>query len=118
MPSMPSFTPRNANRNGTDDINTEKNQNSSSFFLVIVIIIVVVLLMIIIMSVIKWFIKERRLRELRHRLIPLYTFDPNDEDDWESELLNPDQSDISQKSQDYNSISTNEDNDSLMNRLR
>jgi len=31
--------------------------------------------------------KRRRLDQLRHHLVPMYTFDPGEGDDWEAEVV-------------------------------
>lgn len=36
-----------------------------------------------------YLMKKRRLDQLRHHLVPLYTFDPGEGDDWEAEVLEP-----------------------------
>jgi hypothetical protein len=52
-----------------------------TFGAIIAIILIIVLIVII--------IRKKRLDKLRHHLMPVYKFDPNEEscDDWETELL-------------------------------
>uniref|UniRef100_A0A2S2PPH2 Uncharacterized protein n=1 Tax=Schizaphis graminum TaxID=13262 RepID=A0A2S2PPH2_SCHGA len=53
-------------------------------FTIVIIVIVACLMLIGIIIVIR---RKRRLDRLRHSLIPFYSFDANEEEDWDSDLL-------------------------------
>ncbi|KAL5244963.1 hypothetical protein ACI65C_012373 [Semiaphis heraclei] len=51
---------------------------------VVIIVIVACLMLVGVIIVIR---RKRRLDRLRHSLIPFYSFDANEEEDWDSDLL-------------------------------
>ncbi|XP_060862781.1 uncharacterized protein LOC132939558 isoform X2 [Metopolophium dirhodum] len=51
---------------------------------VVIIVIVACLMLVAVIIVIR---RKRRLDRLRHSLIPFYSFDANEEEDWDSDLL-------------------------------
>ncbi|XP_057330280.1 uncharacterized protein C3orf18 homolog isoform X1 [Microplitis mediator] len=73
----------------------------------------VIIFVIILSAVVLIISRRRKLERLRHRLMPLYDFDPGEEgeDDWETELLDEGFS-SRQRRQGYQSID-NEENSEL-----
>lgn len=53
-------------------------------FTIVIIVVVACLMIVGIIIVIR---RKRRLDRLRHSLIPFYSFDANEEEDWDSDLL-------------------------------
>ncbi|XP_033324666.2 uncharacterized protein LOC117219567 isoform X1 [Megalopta genalis] len=71
-----------------------------------------VVVFVIVLSAVVWVIiisRKRKLERLRHRLMPMYSFDPGEEeeDDWETELLEECYSNH-QRRQGYQSMDTEE----------
>ncbi|XP_029670422.1 uncharacterized protein C3orf18 homolog isoform X4 [Formica exsecta] len=71
-----------------------------------------VVVSVIILSAVVWVLiisRKRKLERLRHRLMPMYNFDPGDEeeDDWETELLDECYN-THQRRQGYQSMDTEE----------
>ncbi|XP_011142210.1 uncharacterized protein LOC105184835 isoform X3 [Harpegnathos saltator] len=71
-----------------------------------------VVVSVIILSAVVWVLiisRKRKLERLRHRLMPMYNFDPGEEeeDDWETELLDECYN-THQKRQGYQSMDTEE----------
>lgn len=71
-----------------------------------------VVVFVIILSAVVWVIiisRKRKLERLRHRLMPMYNFDPGEEeeDDWETELLEECYNNH-QRRQGYQSMDTEE----------
>ncbi|XP_076677490.1 uncharacterized protein LOC143373806 isoform X1 [Andrena cerasifolii] len=71
-----------------------------------------VVVFVIVLSAVVWVIilsRKRKLERLRHRLMPMYNFDPGEEeeDDWETELLE-DCYNNHQRRQGYQSMDTEE----------
>ncbi|XP_020293322.1 uncharacterized protein C3orf18-like isoform X4 [Pseudomyrmex gracilis] len=71
-----------------------------------------VVVSVIILSAVVWVLiisRKRKLERLRHRLMPMYNFDPGEEeqDDWETELLDECYS-THQRRQGYQSMDTEE----------
>ncbi|XP_012522143.1 uncharacterized protein C3orf18 isoform X3 [Monomorium pharaonis] len=71
-----------------------------------------VLVSVIILSAVVWVLiisRKRKLERLRHRLMPMYNFDPGEEeeDDWETELLDECYN-THQRRQGYQSMDTEE----------
>ncbi|KAK9297686.1 hypothetical protein QLX08_008730 [Tetragonisca angustula] len=71
-----------------------------------------VVVFVIVLSAVVWVIiisRKRKLERLRHRLMPMYNFDPGEEeeDDWETELLEECYSNH-QRRQGYQSMDTEE----------
>ncbi|XP_048505456.1 uncharacterized protein LOC105692509 isoform X1 [Athalia rosae] len=69
----------------------------------VMVFVIILSAMVLIIS------RKRKLERLRHRLMPLYNFDPGEEgeDDWETELLD-ETVDSRQKRQGYQSMDTEE----------
>ncbi|XP_046421943.1 uncharacterized protein C3orf18-like [Neodiprion fabricii] len=69
----------------------------------------VMIFVVILSAVVLIISRKRKLERLRHRLMPLYNFDPGEEgeDDWETELLD-ENFDTRQKRQGYQSMDTEE----------
>ncbi|XP_034193479.1 uncharacterized protein C3orf18 homolog isoform X1 [Osmia lignaria lignaria] len=79
-----------------------------------------VVVFVIILSAVVWVIiisRKRKLERLRHRLMPMYNFDPGEEeeDDWETELLEECYSNH-QRRQGYQSMDTEENAELFGNR--
>ncbi|XP_050540265.1 small integral membrane protein 29-like isoform X2 [Daktulosphaira vitifoliae] len=72
---------------GPSTLTPVKSLNSSPFNLLTVIIIVVLFCLVFLIVIIA-IQRKRRLDRLRHSLIPFYSFDANEEEDWDSDLLN------------------------------
>ncbi|XP_014603097.1 PREDICTED: uncharacterized protein C3orf18-like isoform X1 [Polistes canadensis] len=74
-----------------------------------------VMVFVIVLSAVVFFIsRKRKLERLRHRLMPMYNFDPGEEeeDDWETELLDESYNSNHQRRQGYQSMDA-EDNAEL-----
>ncbi|KAL3852288.1 hypothetical protein ACJMK2_015950 [Sinanodonta woodiana] len=64
-----------------------------SHILVYVLIPLATLILVAVMAfVVVMICRRSKLDKLRHHLMPLYSFDPAEEEDWESELLEEDRS--------------------------
>nr|XP_003699672.1 PREDICTED: uncharacterized protein C3orf18-like isoform X1 [Megachile rotundata] len=79
-----------------------------------------VVVFVIVLSAVVWVIiisRKRKLERLRHRLMPMYNFDPGEEeeDDWETELLEECYSNH-QRRQGYQSMDTEENAELFGNR--
>ncbi|XP_050432182.1 small integral membrane protein 29-like isoform X2 [Adelges cooleyi] len=57
-------------------------------FNLLTVIIIVVIFFLVFLVVLIAIQRKRRLDRLRHSLIPFYSFDANEEEDWDSDLLN------------------------------
>ncbi|KAG7190036.1 hypothetical protein KM043_006185 [Ampulex compressa] len=75
-----------------------------------------VVVFVIILSAVVWVLlisRKRKLERLRHRLMPMYNFDPGEEeeDDWETELLEECYYNSNQRRQGYQSMDTEENSE-------
>ncbi|XP_063400812.1 small integral membrane protein 29-like [Mytilus trossulus] len=67
---------------------TEPHSTSSSHVLAYVLVPVGSVILVALLALIAVIIfRKNRMDKLRHHLMPMYSFDPNEDADWESELL-------------------------------
>lgn len=67
---------------------TEHHSTSSSHVLAYVLVPVGSVILVALLALIAVMIfRKNRMDKLRHHLMPMYSFDPNEDADWESELL-------------------------------
>ncbi|XP_075230224.1 uncharacterized protein C3orf18 homolog isoform X2 [Lycorma delicatula] len=56
------------------------------------------------------FLRKKRLDRLRHRLMPFYNFEPGEEEDWETELLDEDSDTNNRKGRVWDNPKVSEEN--------
>ncbi|XP_071137361.1 small integral membrane protein 29-like [Mytilus edulis] len=67
---------------------TEPHSTSSSHVLAYILVPVGSVILVALLALIAVIIfRKNRMDKLRHHLMPMYSFDPNEDADWESELL-------------------------------
>ncbi|KAL0266617.1 UNVERIFIED_CONTAM: hypothetical protein PYX00_009110 [Menopon gallinae] len=64
-----------------------KEGSTSQYHLVLKVFFPLIIIIACISTLIYYAMRRRRLDQLRHRLVPFYKFEPGDEDEWQTELM-------------------------------